>query len=178
MMFLREVEVMMMTSMKSSIGAAFAFAAMVAGAGSPAQAEIQSPPQENSPAKAVDSPTYVEEYQAISVVLNKYVEGCKQAKSSIMKPAFSPQATMYSVGADGKLTGGAIPILFNGVDKNFRPSPDAKAAIVRIEIVGTAASARIDANDVSGISFTDFFQLLKVEGKWTVISKIFYTHPA
>jgi len=26
---------------------------------------------------------------------------------------------------------------------------------------------------MSGISFTDFFQLLKVEGKWTVVSKIF-----
>ena len=93
-----------------------------------------------------------------------------------MKSSFSPQATMYSVSPDGKLTGGAIPILFEGIDKDFRPSPDAKAAITRIEIVGTAASARIDANDMSGISFTDFFQLLKVDGQWTVISKVFHTH--
>ncbi len=124
------------------------------------------------------NPTYVQEYKAIAEVLNKYIEGCKQANSSIMQPSFNEKATMYSVGADGELVGGAIPILFNGVDKDFRPSPNAQAAIVRIEIVGTAASARIDANDVSGISFTDFFHLLKVEGKWTVISKIFHTHPA
>ena len=124
----------------------------------------------------MSNPTYVQEYQAISDVLNKYIEGCKQAQSSIMKPAFSQQATMYSVGADGKLAGGAIPILFDGIDKDFHPSPDAQAAIVRIEIVGTAASARIDANDVSGISFTDFFHLLKVEGKWTVVSKVFQAH--
>ncbi|RYE68447.1 MAG: nuclear transport factor 2 family protein, partial [Oxalobacteraceae bacterium] len=67
---------------------------------------------------------------------------------------------------------------FEGIDKDFRPSPDATAAITRIEIVGTTASARIDANDMSGISFTDFFHLLKVDGKWTVISKIFHTHAA
>lgn len=124
----------------------------------------------------MSKPTYVEEYQAITEVLDKYIEGCKQAKSSIMKPAFSEQATMFSVDGDGKLAGGAIPILFSGIDKDFRPSPDAKTAITRIEIVGTAASARIDANDMSGIAFTDFFHLLKVDGKWTVISKIFQTH--
>ncbi|MFM9924755.1 nuclear transport factor 2 family protein [Variovorax sp. H27-G14] len=122
--------------------------------------------------------TYVQDYQAISEVLNKYIEGCKQAKSSIMKSAFDPKATMYSVGADGKLAGGPIALLFEGIDKDFRPSPDAQAAITRIEIVGTAASARIDANGMSGLSFTDFFHLLKVDGQWTVISKIFQPHAA
>ena len=124
------------------------------------------------------TPVYVKEYQAITEVLNKYIEGCKKADSSIMKPAFSQNATMYSVGSDGKLVGGSIQNLFDGVDKDFQPSPNAQAAITRIEIVGTAANARIDANNMSGISFTDFFQLLKVEGKWIVVSKIFYTHVA
>ncbi|MBX9407295.1 nuclear transport factor 2 family protein [Pseudomonas baetica] len=126
----------------------------------------------------MSNPTYVHEYQAITEVLNKYIEGCKQAKSSIMKPAFNDQATMFSVDGDGQLAGGAIPILFEGIDKDFRPSPDAQAAITRIEIVGNAASARIDANGMSGLSFTDFFHLLKVEGKWTVVSKIFQAHAA
>jgi len=121
-------------------------------------------------------PTYVQEYNAIVDVLNKYNEGGKQAKSSIMKPAFSEQATIFGVHADGKLSGGAIQNLYDVVDKVFRPSPEAKAAIVRIDIVGTAASARIDTNDISGFCFTDFFNLLEVDGKWTVINKIYHTH--
>ena len=120
--------------------------------------------------------TYVQEYSGIVEVLNKYNEGGKQAKSSIMKPAFSEQATIFSADADGKLSGGAIQDLYDVVDKAFRPSPEAKAAIVRIDIVGTAASARIDTNDISGFCFTDFFNLLKVDGKWTVINKIYHTH--
>lgn len=126
----------------------------------------------------MSKPTYVPEYQAIVETLNKYNEGCKQAKSSIMKPAFNEKATMFSVDGDGQLAGGAIQALFDGIDSGFRPSPDAQSAIVRIDIVGTAASARIDTNDVSGFCFTDFFHLLKVEGRWTVISKIFHTHVA
>lgn len=126
----------------------------------------------------MNKPIYVEEYKAIVEVLNKYNEGCKQAKSSIMKPAFNEQATIFGVGPDGKLSGGAIQALFDGIDSTFRPSPEAQSVIVDIDIVGTAACARIDTNDVSGFCFTDFFNLLKVDGKWTVISKIYHTHIA
>ncbi|MFB9243092.1 nuclear transport factor 2 family protein [Massilia antarctica] len=123
-------------------------------------------------------PTYVQDYQAIVDVLNKYNEGCKQAKSSIMKPAFSEQATIFGVDGDGKLTGGPIQGLFDGIDNTFHPSPEARGAIVNVDIVGSAASARIDTNDVSGFCFTDFFNLLKVKDKWTVVSKIYHTHVA
>ena len=126
----------------------------------------------------MSKPIYVQEYNAIVEVLNKYNEGCKQAKSSIMKPAFNDQATIFGLGADGKLSGGAIQNLFDGIDSSFRPSSEAQAAIVRVDIVGTAASARIDTNDVSGFCFTDFFHLLKVDGKWTVLSKIYHAHVA
>ena len=127
----------------------------------------------------MNKPIYVQEYQAITDVLNKYIEGCKQASSSVMKPAFSERATIFSASAEGALDGGPIQGLFDAIDKPpFRPSPEAQSVIVRIDIVGTAASARIDSNDVSGFCFTDFFHLLKVEGKWTMVSKIFHTHVA
>lgn len=121
-------------------------------------------------------PTYVQEYNAIIHVLNQYIDGGKQARSSTMKPAFSDQATIFGVDADGQLTGGPIEGLFDTIDTAFTPSPDAKAAIARIDIAGTAASARIDTNDISGYCFTDFFNLLKVGGQWTVVSKIYHTH--
>lgn len=124
----------------------------------------------------MSKPTYVQEYKAIVDVLNQYNEGGKQAKSSIMKPAFSEQATIFGVDADGKLSGGAIQRLFDTIDSAFRPSPEAQGVIVSLDIVGTAASARIDTNDISGFCFTDFFNLLKVDGKWTVVSKIYHTH--
>lgn len=126
----------------------------------------------------MSKPTYVQDYKAIVEVLNQYNEGGKQAKSSIMKPAFSEKSTIFGVDAEGKLTGGAIQGLFDTIDSAFRPSPEAQGVIVNIDIVGTAASARIDTNDISGFCFTDFFNLLKVEGKWTVVSKIYHTHVA
>ncbi|RON69876.1 nuclear transport factor 2 family protein [Pseudomonas fluorescens] len=125
----------------------------------------------------MSAPTYVQEYNAIVDVLNQYNEGGAKADSALMKPAFNEQATLFGVDAD-KLVGGAIQQLYDVIDNVFQPSPEAKAAIVRIDIVGTAASARVDTDNISGFRFTDFFNLLKVEGKWTIVSKIYHTHPS
>lgn len=124
----------------------------------------------------MSKPTFVQEYQAILEVLTKYNEGGAKADSSIMKPAFSDKATLFGVDANGALVGGPIQMLFDIIDNDFTPSPNAAGAVVRIDIVGTAASARIDTDGISGFRFTDFFNLLKVDGKWTVVSKIYHTH--
>lgn len=39
-------------------------------------------------------------------------------------------------------------------------------------------NAPINTNDISGFCFTDFFNLLKVEGKWAVVNKLYHTHSA
>ena len=124
----------------------------------------------------MNNTTYVQDYQAIVAVLNQYNAGGAQADSSIMRPAFSSQATIFGVDGEDKLTGGPIEGLFEIIDSAFRPSPQAKAAIARIDIVGTAASARVDTDDISGFRFTDFFNLLKVQGEWSIVSKIYHTH--
>lgn len=154
-------------------------AGIISGTGVSVHAAEQQRDRQVAVIHATGKPAFVHEYQTIVAVLNKYVDGCRQAKSSIMKQAFSDKATIFSVDANGKLTGGSIQELFDAIDKPpFHPSPEAQSVIVRVDIVGTAASARIDSNDVSGFSFSDFFQLLKVDGKWTIVSKIFYTHAA
>ena len=124
----------------------------------------------------MNNTTYVQDYQAIIAVLNQYNAGGAQADSSIMRPAFSSQATIFGVDGEDKLTGGPIEGLFEIIDSAFRPSPQARAAIVRVDIVGTAASARVDTDDISGFRFTDFFNLLKVQGEWSIVSKIYHTH--
>jgi len=120
--------------------------------------------------------TYVQEFNAVAEALNRYISGISNADSAVMKPAFSEHATMFGV-KQGKLSGGAIDILFTNIDTQAEASPLAKAVIVNIDIVGTAASARVDSENVSGkFSYTDFFNLLKLDGNWIIVSKIFYTH--
>lgn len=121
--------------------------------------------------------TFVDDYTAITETLNKYNQGVAKADSSIMKPAFAKEATMYSSN-DGALAGGAISTLFEGIDAVFKPTPESRQVIAYIDITGTAASTRVDTIDsFEGQCFTDYFHLLKLDGIWTIVSKIFHSHP-
>jgi hypothetical protein len=106
-----------MTSFKTLL-----FAVIISGMGAAAQAVDLPGGQQAASSTTISKPTYVKDYQAIAQVLNLYIEGCRQARSTIMKPAFSAKATIFSVDAKGKLTGGPIQELFDAIDNPpFRP---------------------------------------------------------
>jgi len=119
--------------------------------------------------------TYVDEYNAIVEVLSKYLEGNAKGSGAAMKPAFHEKATIFGLSGQD-VFGPEIQKLYDLVD-TLPESPNAQTAIARIDIVGTAASARVDSDGVAGDSFTDFFNLLKIDDKWTIVSKIYYVYP-
>lgn len=56
-------------------------------------------------------------------------------------------------------------ILFDGIENAFHPSSEAQGVIARIEIGGSAASARIDANDRVGLLLYRFFPSSEYRGQ-------------
>jgi hypothetical protein len=123
----------------------------------------------------MSNPSYVQDYNAIVEVVNKYIEGNSKASGATMKPAFHEKATVFGLNGT-ELFGPEIQKLFDVIDQ-FPPSPDAQARFTRVDVVGTAANVRLDSDDVAGFRFTDFFNLLKIGGQWTIVNKIYYTHP-
>lgn len=92
-----------------------------------------------------------------------------------MKPAFHPDATIFGyVGPD--LFAGAIQELFDWNDKNG-PAAGMQVRIASVDVAGTIATARLEIDNWTGHRFTDMFTLLKVDGQWKIISKVFYLHP-
>ena len=92
-----------------------------------------------------------------------------------MKPAFHQDANIFGyVGPD--LFGGPIQGLFDWNDENG-PAEDLELRFTSIDIVGTAASVRLDMDNWTGHRFTDFFNLVKIDGAWKIVSKVFYLHP-
>ena len=43
-----------------------------------------------------------------------------------------------------------------------------------LEAVGTAATVRVVLENWHGLSFTDFHSLVKIDGRWTIVAKIFH----
>ncbi len=116
----------------------------------------------------------LEEYRAIEALLQHYLNGAMSGHGEVMRPAFHPDATVFGyVGAD--LFAGPIESLFTWNDANGA-AENLKSQITKIEIIGTIASVRVELDDWTGHRFTDLFNLLKVDGKWRIMNKIFHTH--
>jgi len=115
------------------------------------------------------------EYEAIANTIQQYVNGGKSGRGDDMKPAFHADATIFGyLGPD--LIAGPIQILFDWVDQN-EPATELQSWIASIDLNGTVATARLELYNWSGHRFTDLFTLLKFEGEWKIISKVFHLHP-
>ena len=119
--------------------------------------------------------TSTDERDAIARTIKTYIDGGKSGKGDDMKPAFHEGATIYGyIGPD--LFGGPIQSLFDWNDGNG-PATELRSEVANIDIQGTIATARIELDNWTGHKFTDMFTLLKTDGEWKIISKVFYLHP-
>ncbi len=115
-----------------------------------------------------------EDISLIKLTIQHYINGAKSGKGNDMKPAFHADATIFGyIGND--LFAGAIQKLFDWVDENG-PATDIKTNIANIDIEGSIATARLESDNWTGHQFTDFFTLLKVDGEWKIMNKVFHLH--
>jgi hypothetical protein len=122
-----------------------------------------------------DKTNNLSEYEAIANTVQQYINGGKSGRSDDMKPAFHAGATIYGyLGSD--LIAGPIQILYDWVDQN-EPASELQSWITSIDLNSTVATVRLELYNWSGHRFTDLFTLLKFEGEWKIISKVFYLHP-
>ncbi len=121
------------------------------------------------------APTNVSEHDAIAKVVQQYIDGAKSGRGDDMKPAFHNDATIFGyAGAD--LFAGPIQTLFAWNDENG-PAPGLQARIASIDLIGTIATVRLELDKWTGHRYTDLFTLLKVDGQWKIMNKVFHLHP-
>ncbi len=121
------------------------------------------------------APTNVSEYDAIAKVVQHYIDGAKSGRGDDMKPAFHKDATIFGdAGAD--LFAGPIQRLFDWADDSD-PATRLQARIASMDVVDTVATVRLELDNWNGSRYTDLFTLLKVDGAWKIMSKVFHLHP-
>ena len=122
-----------------------------------------------------NAPTNVSEYDAIAKTVQHYIDGAKSGRGTDMKPAFHKDATIFgSAGTD--LFAGPIQQLFDWNDQNG-PAPGLQARIASIDIIDTIATVRLELDDWTAHRYTDLFTMLKVDGEWKIMNKVFHLHP-
>ncbi len=119
--------------------------------------------------------TAVNDQDAIAKVVQHYIDGARSGKGDDMKPAFHKDATIFGY-AGTDLFAGPIQQLFDWNDQNGAAT-GLNARIARIDLVDTVATVRLELDNWTGARFTDLFTLIKVDGEWKIMNKVFHLHP-
>lgn len=123
---------------------------------------------------SIDATAFATEAEAIAHAVQIYVNGARSGRGEDMRAAFHPEATIYGyIGPD--LFSGPIQKLFDWNDQNG-PAAAVQAQITGVNVVGTIATVRLELDNWTGHRFTDMFTLLKSNGEWKIISKVFHLH--
>jgi Putative lumazine-binding len=109
---------------------------------------------------------------AVRVALNAYLEGHRTGQADAFRRAFHPDARMLYV-RDGQFVKTEIAeYIARAPGKPAADEDQRRRRIDSIDIVGDAAIAKITL-DYPEVTFTDYMTLLKVDGEWRIVSKVF-----
>ena len=122
---------------------------------------------------------YLTEYDEIVKTMQMYIDGSKEGKSELMRPAFHPNASFFGYAGEQLAIG--TEFLFNWIDKNG-PAQKIEPRIVSVDILESIAVVRLEVAGWSGnlagsdVRMSDLFTLLKMPNGWTIIQKAFHWH--
>lgn len=119
-------------------------------------------------------PAGTSDREMIEKAVQHYIDGAISGKGDDMKPAFHADATIYGYVGDD-LFAGPIQGLYDWNDNNGAAT-ELEARFANIDIIGSVATVRLELDNWTGHKFTDLFNLLKVDGEWKIMNKVFYLH--
>lgn len=111
--------------------------------------------------------------KSINDVIGVYFQGHATNKPDVMRSAFLPSAHI-----EGLRNGAFVSWTVDEYVANFRGQPAADEAsrtrvIDVVDKSGTAAMVRATLKH-GATTFTDYFVLLKVDGKWLIANKVYH----
>lgn len=112
------------------------------------------------------------EFELITSTLMDYIEGSTEGQPNRLKTAFHSDLNLYSIKKDQTLS------IWSGTDyikdtKEGKPTGEG-GKIISIDYENNAAVAKVEiSHPKSPSTYVDYFMLLKIEGKWTIIHKMY-----
>ncbi|HXH30260.1 MAG TPA: nuclear transport factor 2 family protein [Bacteriovoracaceae bacterium] len=121
----------------------------------------------SSQAWAKGSPT-------IDGVIQDYFLGYQRADTSLIQNAFHPQTKLLSV-TEGQMDVTAMEDWLKSLEERRRRGDIrlGKLKVEAIDITQQAASVKLQIR-FQAFEFTDYLSLLKIEGEWLIVGKIYH----
>lgn len=116
------------------------------------------------------------EEAAVRAAIEHYFRGHATGDGENYKKVFHPDSRLFFI-RDGKLTQvTSAEYIARAPGKPAEDEAKRKRHIESIDITGNAAIVKL-VLDYPSAKLTDYMSLLKVDGEWKIVNKIFYAEP-
>jgi hypothetical protein len=119
--------------------------------------------------------TPISEFEAIRKTVSKYGDGITNGNIALLRSAFHPKAMMYGCSGDSTMIV-EIEGLFAYVAAQEAPvttGEQHRCYISKIDVAGNAASVEVVQENCYGVNYINYFQLLKIDSQWLIVSKAY-----
>ncbi len=125
-----------------------------------------------APSVAAHAQAAANEDLAVRDVINAYLHGLKFNDVESLRRAFWPEARLYFVGRDGHLGQLTQADWYKGFAASAGKEEQGDLRIASLEIVRDIASVKV-VEDYPGSRYTDYLSLVKFDGAWHIVNKVY-----
>ena len=113
-----------------------------------------------------------DEEAAVRQAVQSYLHGLKFNDVESLKKAFWPEAKLFWVKKDGKLGQLTQSQWYEGFAASAGKEEKGDLKITDVDMTGDAASVKVE-EDYPGSVYIDYLSLLKFDGEWKIVNKIY-----
>ncbi|HEY1679515.1 MAG TPA: nuclear transport factor 2 family protein [Candidatus Sulfotelmatobacter sp.] len=110
---------------------------------------------------------------AIRETVQEYLHGLKFNDVESLKKAFYPEAKLFFVKKNGQLGQLTQEQWYGGFKGSAGKEEQGELQIAALDVTGTIASVKVE-EDYPTSHYTDYVSLLKLNGEWKIVNKVFY----
>jgi hypothetical protein len=112
--------------------------------------------------------------EAITAVLELYIEGVADGDTEKLKRAFDERAWMFGALGDERVDVPITSMIEMTAAQPMNVAGNYRATITTVASTGDAATATLEETGCWGsVSFVDFFLLSRIDGAWRIVAKGF-----
>jgi hypothetical protein len=112
------------------------------------------------------------EDSAIRAVVQRYLHGLKFNDTVSLHEAFWPEAKLFAIRPNGQISELTQAKWYSMFTANAGKEEQGDLRIANVDITGNAAAVKV-VEDYPGSRYTDYLNLLRINGRWWIVNKIY-----
>jgi hypothetical protein len=112
---------------------------------------------------------------AVHAVVGRYLHGLRFNDVGALKEAFWPGAKLFWVKRDGTQGELSQEDWYKGFTANAGKEEEGDLKATALEVTGDIASVKVVETYKTSV-YVDYLSLLKVQGKWRIVNKVYTSH--